>query len=146
MKLTANNIERKARRKAAEKLAAYDTSTKRSLGIVIDMSARGMKLQSGMPAVIAKTYYCRIPLRNPIDGREEVFFDAECRWCSRYEDTEQFYAGFKLRFPSPQDANIVQVLAHKWMKNYNQDLNARYYEPQEKKPGLFKRLFGSGRK
>lgn len=146
MKLTANITDRKVRRQAAEKLAAYDTCTKKSLGIVIDMSDRGMKLQSDIPTVVAKTYYCRLPLRNPIDGREELFFDAECRWCSRYEDTDKFYAGFRLRFPSAQDAAIVKNMAHEWMKSFNQGLNARYYEPQEKKPGLLKRLFKSGRK
>ena len=146
MDLLDTNVERKVRRKAAEKLTAFDTYAKRPLGIIIDMSARGMKLQSEMPAVIAKTYYCRIPLRNKIDDRDEVLFDAECRWCSRHGDSEQFYSGFKLRFPNPQDAKIVKILAHEWMKSHSQGLNARYYEPQSKKPGFFKRLFKFGKK
>jgi len=144
MKVIDQDIERKVRRGAAETLTAYNLNTRELLGIVVDLSARGMKLRSKVPMTVSKVYYCRVPLKKKIDGREEVFFDAECRWCNKYEDTGRYYSGYLLRFPSRQDAEIVRELMHEWMKHYNQDINSRLHEPREEKRGFLTRLLGLG--
>jgi len=141
MKIIDEDTQPKVRRRAAEPLTTFNLNTREPLGIVLDLSARGMKLRSDEPTTVSKIYYCRLPLKKKIDGQKEVFFDAECRWCNKYEDTGRYYSGFLLRFPSRKDAGIVRELMHDWMKQYNRDLNTRLHEPREEKTGLFTRLF-----
>lgn len=141
MKIIDEDIQPKVRRRAAEPLTTYNLNTREKLGTVMDLSARGMKLRSEEPPTVSRVYYCRMPLKKKINGRKEVFFDAECRWCNKYEDTGRYYSGFLLRFPSQQDAGIVRELMHEWMKQYNQDINDRYSESRDEKRGLLTRLF-----
>jgi len=141
MRIIDQNTQPKVRRKAAEKLTAFNFNTSEPLGTIVDLSARGMKLKSAQSATVGQIYYCRLPLKKKIEGREEIFFDAECRWCNRYEDTGRYYSGYLLRFPSGQDAEIIRELIHNWMKSYNRDLNSRMHGSQEK-PGLLTRLLG----
>ena len=129
------------RRKAAEQISAINLNTRENLGTVVDLSARGMKLKSEQPAAVGQIYYCRLPLKKKIDGRREIFFDAECKWCNRYEDTGRFYSGYFLRFPSGQDAKLVQALVHEWMMANNEDFHSRLHGSQNEKRGLFNRLF-----
>ncbi|HDS01426.1 MAG TPA: PilZ domain-containing protein [candidate division Zixibacteria bacterium] len=152
MKVLDQDMQPKVRRKAAETLTAFDLNTRQPMGIVVDMSARGMKLKSEIPATVAEVYYCRIPLKNKVDGRDEVFFDAECRWCKKYPETGRFYSGYILRFPSKKDAAVVRKLIHDWMVRYNEELNSRYMAPEEDaeeaedRRGLLTRLFKLGEK
>lgn len=143
MKIIDQDMQPKVRRRAAEELTAFNFNTRELLGTVIDLSARGMKLKGETPASVSKIYYCRIPLPQKIEGRKEVFFDAECRWCKKYEDTGRYYSGYRIRFPSAQDAGIVKELIYKWMMRYNDDINSRNHDSREK-PGLLARLFGRG--
>lgn len=141
MKIIDQNTQPKVRRKAAEKITAINLNTREELGIVVDLSARGMKLKSENPATVGQIYYCRLPLRRKLDGRREIFFDAECKWCNRYEDTGRFYSGYFLRFPSGQDAELVQSLVHQWMKANNEEFHSRLHGSANEKRGLFNRLF-----
>ncbi len=144
MKVLDQDMQPKVRRKAAETLTAFDLNTRQPMGIVVDMSARGMKLKSEVPTTVSEVYYCRVPLKKKIEGREEVFFDAECRWCKKYDETGRYYSGYVLRFPTKKDADIVRELIHEWMARYNEDLNARYETEKTEKPGLISKLFGLG--
>jgi len=126
MKILDQDIQPKIRRKAAESLIVYDLNTQQPIGIVADMSARGMKLKGEIHATVSEMFYCRIPLKKKIEGRKEVFFDAECRWCNHFRETGRYYSGYILRFPSKKDASIVRKLIHNWMAKYNEDINSRY--------------------
>jgi PilZ domain len=126
MKLVDVDMQPKIRRKAVETLTVFDLSTQQPMGMVIDMSVRGMKLKGETPATVSEVFYFRVPLKKKIDGRKEVFFDAECRWCNSFRETGRYYSGYILRFPSEKDANIIRKLIHNWMAKYNDELNSRY--------------------
>ncbi|UCD18214.1 MAG: hypothetical protein JSV44_04695, partial [Candidatus Zixiibacteriota bacterium] len=98
-----------------------------------------MKLMSEEPVTVRQVYYCRIPLRKKINGRDEVFFDAECRWCRKSEETGWYNSGYVLRFSSPQNADIIMELTRNWMADQADRLNARYTTSRKKKQYFLQR-------
>ena len=129
MKVVGQKEQQKIRRKASESLLVYDLSSGSPIGEILDMSAKGMKLLGERPAMVRQVFYCRIPLNNGIDGNDEVFVDAECRWCKKSEKGDLYNSGYILRFPSPKDASIIQKLILSWMADQANRLNARYSVP-----------------
>jgi len=121
--------QQKIRRKASEPLLVYDLSAGSPIGEILDMSAKGMKLLGERPMMVRHVHYCRIPLNNAIDGFDEVFVDAECRWCKKSDMGDLYYSGYILRFPSPKDGAIVRKLILSWMADQAKRLNARYAVP-----------------
>lgn len=138
MRQASEMVQRAVRRKAEEALTIFDMHTGEPIGKVLDMSAQGMKLESDGPVDVNHIYYCRLPLANKIQGRKEIFFDAECRWCRKIDDTERYTSGYKLRFPSQKDAETIKNILRKWMAEQNERLNTP--DGKTKKKGLFGRI------
>ena len=135
--------QQKIRRRAGFALLVYDLHSGLPMGQILDLSARGMKMMTEEPVAVNRLYYCRVPLEKKIKGREEIFFDAECRWCRLSEETSWFNSGYILRFPSPLDAEIVQELIRTWMIDETSRLNAKYSRTRKNKRSFFRRIFGS---
>jgi hypothetical protein len=129
------------RRQALDKLLVFDLNTSLPMGQVLDMSTRGLKLQSEEPTTFRQVYYCRILLKNRICGRDEVLFDAECRWCNRDEETGCYYSGYVLRFPTKKDAEVIRELTHRWMAGHSEQLNSRYGGSKKERRSLLSRIF-----
>ena len=142
MRVAEEETQKKIRRQAAEPLLVYDLNTKLPMGQILDMSASGMKLMTELPAVPHHVYYCRIPFDHPIDGRTEVFFDAECRWCIPNEQTGWYNSGYALRYPTTDDSEVVRKVIHKWMKAHLEKKYSKYTKNIRKEPRFFDRLFG----
>jgi len=135
--------QKKIRRFAMDALLAYNMQTGQPMGQILDLSATGMKLMSEEPVNVSQIYYCRIPLDKKVNGRREIFIDAECRWCKLNEETSWYNSGYLLRYPTPADAQMVKTLMHGWMKAQSNKLNARLIGEQRKKPGFWARVFGA---
>jgi hypothetical protein len=145
MRVVTKEIQQKSRRKAAKPLLVYDLHTGMPMGQIIDMSERGMKIASELPFKIRQIYYCRMPLMKIIKGFTEVYFDAECRWCQRNEETSWYDSGYILRFSAPHNAELVHELIHSWMVERVERLNADYLE-QDDEDSFIRRLLKSIRK
>jgi len=141
MKAVSPDRQPKIRRQATFPLLVYDLHTGMPMGQILDMSAKGMKLMSEEPVAVNRVYYCRMPLDYEINGCSEIFFDAECRWCKRSDETTWYNSGYTLRYPSPGSAEIVQKLTQAWMVGQAERLNARYIRPKTKKRNLLQRVF-----
>lgn len=144
MRTIQPNNAQKVRRQALEKLLVFDLNTSLPMGQVLDMSARGIKLQSEEPVTFRQVYYCRILFKKKVCGCDEVLFDAECRWCNKDKETGCYYSGFVLRFPSKKDAEVIRALTHKWMAGHSEQLNARYGDDKKERRGLLRRIFKPG--
>jgi hypothetical protein len=143
MKVAEKSKQRKIRRKATEAILVYDLTTKLPMGQIIDLSAKGLKLMSELSVKVSKVYYCRIPLKNKINGFDEVLFDAECRWCRQNKDTGWYDSGYILRYPRPEYADVVKEMTRIWMMDGNDKLSASRRKSKEKKRGFFQNLFKS---
>lgn len=128
------------RRKAEGALVVYDLSSGLPIGQIMDMSYRGMKLMTEEPVMIGKKYYCRLPLDRVVNGRAEVFFDAECRWCKQNEQTAWFDSGYILRFSSAANAEIVKELVKSWMVDQIARQNPQIREKKTLRRRLFQKL------
>jgi len=141
MKTIQPNDTQKIRRQALDKLLVFELNTSLPMGQVLDMSARGVKLQSEQPVTFRQVYYCRILLKNRVCGRDEVLFDAECRWCNKDEEAGCYYSGFVIRFPSKKDAEVIKALTHRWMAGHSDQLNSHYGDGKKEGRGLLRRIF-----
>jgi hypothetical protein len=144
MKVAEQDQQRKIRRKASFALLVYDLHTELPIGQILDLSAKGMKLMTEEPVTVQRVYYCRIPLEKKIKGCDEVFFDAECRWCIQSDETSWYNSGYLLRFPSPKNAEIIRELTRIWIADQTGKSNIRYKRGKKKK-GFLRRVFGSRR-
>ena len=137
--------QQKIRREAAESIQVYEIDSKSPIGLIVDMSAKGMKLKGERPMDINQIYYCRIPLNPGINGHDEVFVDAECRWCKEDGEGNAFRSGYLLRYPSPKDAELIRALIHRWMVRHSEQLNykRRAVRDDDDGPGFFARVFGA---
>jgi hypothetical protein len=124
-------------------MVVFDTSTNLPMGQVVNMSQRGMQLMTEQPVETNKLYYCRMPLPETILGSDEIFFDADCRWCCMNESTGWYDSGYRLRRKSPRDAEIIEFITRRWMMMQSENLNSTKPPPEKKKRGLFTRLFQS---
>jgi hypothetical protein len=140
MRVAEKDVRQIIRRRASQAMLVYDSKTKLPLGQVLDMSGRGMKLLNESPIKTNRIYYCRMPLERKIKGREEVFFDAECRWCRYDEATTWYHCGFLLRYPSKTDAAIVQELIRVWMIDGVESINKHNRPVEKEEKSLLKRL------
>jgi len=143
MRVAEKESQRKIRRRASAALLVYDLDSNLPLGQVLDMSAKGMKLMSEEPVNVHHIYYCRLQLNKEVKNRKEVFFDAECRWCRLSDETAWYNSGYLLRFPSKEDAEIVEELTRTWMMDEYGKVKTKASKPPKEKPGFFQRIFGS---
>lgn len=125
MRVVGRKEQQKIRRQASEPIIVFDQKSGEPIGEVLDMSAKGLKLAGKVPIASRRVYYCRMPLRKNIDGCEEVFFDAECRWCKKSNEAGKYNSGFLLRYSSAKDAAIVQKLIFSWMVDQTERLSVR---------------------
>jgi len=142
MRVAEERKQQKIRRKASEAVIVYDLHTSLPVGQVLDMSARGMKLMSEEPVTVNQIYYFRMPLDREINGYEEIYLDAQCRWCKLSEETGWYNSGYMLRFRSADDAKMVRDLIHAWMANEIDRINTFHVGGKKKKRGLLSRLLG----
>ncbi|MEZ5359140.1 MAG: PilZ domain-containing protein [Candidatus Zixiibacteriota bacterium] len=142
MKIAETKQQNKIRRQATEALLVYDLNTKMPMGQILDMSPVGMKLMTEEPVAVGRMYYCRIPLEKKVQGKSEVFLDAECRWCKHNPETGWYNSGYLLRFPSKKDAEIIKTVLHDWMQDHMSKHYSKYGLNRRKKKRFFEKLFG----
>ena len=131
----------KVRRKASQALIVYDLNSKLPMGQILDMSERGMKLMTEEPVAVGRKYYFKMPLDKKINGKKELFFDAECRWCRQNYETGWYNSGYILRFSSPQYAEALHALIRSWMIDQISRLNPKVKKITPGKRGLLQRMF-----
>ena len=137
----ATKIRDTVRREATDPLIVYDMETDLPAGQVINMSFRGLRLMTEFEVEVYKVHYFRMPLPQAINGIDEIFFDAECRWCKQNEETTWYDSGYNIRKASADDAEVIKLLTRKWMMDKSNKLNASQQNRSEKKGGLFSKLF-----
>jgi hypothetical protein len=84
------------RRKPQKYLAVLDRVSGRQIGELANMSASGIMLITPEPVKSLTVLQCRVKLNRPILGREEINFDAECRWCRKNVQKNRWESGFAL--------------------------------------------------
>ena len=91
-------------------LRVYDGISSRVVGHIVDISSHGIMLITDEPITVQEDY--RLRLRFPGSGsdREELIFDAVCRWCRQDDNPEFYIAGFHIQDIPADAANFFQGL------------------------------------
>lgn len=131
------------RRQAVEELVVYDVRTNQPIGRVENMTAEGVKLVTDEPADVSRILYCRLDLPEKLLGADQVFFDAECRWCRKNEFTGLYESGFKLRNVRADDKEIISHLTRRWMIMQSDAQNDTAIQRGQKKSNFLSRVFQS---
>jgi len=109
------NSRKHNRRKTSDYFITQDRSTGDVIGRVLDMSTDGLRLMTMEPVATSRRIKAIIKLQKPVDGRGEIEFDAECRWCLENERAGWYEAGFRFLDLSPGTAAIISRLLKDWV-------------------------------
>ncbi|MHB8790020.1 MAG: PilZ domain-containing protein [Desulfobulbaceae bacterium] len=89
-------------------LRVYDNTSSRVLGHVVDISPQGVMLITDAPLVPGADYRLRMCFPGMGSSRDELIFEAICRWCRPDENPAFYLVGFQIRNLLPEEANFIQ--------------------------------------
>ena len=99
-----------ARRHLIYYLRVFNQQNGELIGNLVDISTKGIMVVSDRHVEPGKLYKLRMVLPDTVDGRKEVEFDAESRWC-QHDANELFYdTGFELLDPQSEFLDAVDRL------------------------------------
>lgn len=101
---------RKHERQSTEDyLPVYDGESGELIGELVNLSPTGAMFITPKPVSVSTTIRCRVELPQPILGRREIIFDAECRWCRKNIQAARWESGYLLAVTGI-DAELVSYL------------------------------------
>ncbi len=80
----------------------------RSIGRVLDMTSRGMRLRSKEPVKTRAKARFRLMLPVEAHGTREITFEADVIWCRRTEDVGSWDTGIQLLDITPDDGDLIE--------------------------------------
>lgn len=89
-------------------LRVFDSTSSRVLGHVVDISPRGVMLIADEPLAVEQNFHLRMRFPGIGTSRDELIFEAVCRWCRPDENPSFFLAGLEIRNLPPEEANFIQ--------------------------------------
>lgn len=89
-------------------LRAYDNTSSRVLGHVVDISPQGVMLITDEPLVPGEDRRLRMRFPGMSSSRDELIFDAVCRWCRPDENPAFYLVGLQIQNLLPEEANFIQ--------------------------------------
>lgn len=90
-------------------LTVHDCLTKQPMGKLVNLSPEGAMLVTSRPIRASTSFRCRVELPHRIMGHNDVFFNAECRWCRKNVKADRWESGYRLNVTGI-DAELVQYL------------------------------------
>jgi hypothetical protein len=96
------NRRKVARRHLIYYLRVFDRATGKQVGSLVDISTKGIMIVSDEPVEVGKHYELKMVLPETVEGKREVEFSAETRWCMNDTNPDFYDTGFELVDPAPQ--------------------------------------------
>ena len=85
-----------------------EDDTDRSVGRVVDMTARGMRLRSKEPVQTDTTARFRLILPAGSGEAREIMFEAAVIWCRKTPENESWDTGIQLLDVPPEDSELIE--------------------------------------
>ncbi len=82
----------------------FDVHTSNQAGILLDITARGIKLSSEYPYTVGGIFSFKFTLP---EQSEAIDFAAKCMWCNPEANTKPFYSGFQIQEISEKNGQIL---------------------------------------
>lgn len=93
-------------------LRVFDGQSPTIVGHVVDISRRGLMLVCDEPVEKGRALTLRMKLPKEQAGRQEILFDAVCRWCRQDANPDFYIAGFKFAaLPADLGEHLRQLVS-----------------------------------
>ncbi len=79
-----------------DRLVVFDRNTDEAIGYVANICVEGLRVMCEEPAEVSSSIECRVALPERHLDRDQLFFDAEVRWCRESDATGVMEVGLKL--------------------------------------------------
>jgi hypothetical protein len=96
-------------------MRVIDDNTQQMIGHLVDISTRGLKIDSQKPLTVGKDYHLRLELTAEVADKTAMVFTARCKWC-RPDTLDPFLhnSGFEIVSMTPHDTMIFQRMVDKY--------------------------------
>ncbi|MBN1979940.1 MAG: PilZ domain-containing protein [Chitinivibrionales bacterium] len=98
-------------------LKVYDKKSKKDIGSIIDISAKGMKIISENTFSVNEAYELRIKLPQGYIYGDYFDIRAETRWCKKNEQENYYEAGFKFLSEAHKGIYVIKMLIEDFKSN-----------------------------
>jgi hypothetical protein len=119
-----SDSRRQPRKRPINYLEIYNCDTGKFLGNVVDITEDGLRVYSERVVIPGRTYSVRLTSAQFTDAREEIRFDAVCRWCKECTGhllQGSFAAGFEITRLSVEDSELLhKLLGSSWFRDWRQ--------------------------
>ena len=120
------NVDRRSIRKStSDYYLVYEDSTDELIGRVVNLSLDGTMLIGDHEMVVPTRIDARLELNDPIDGRKQIRFQLESRWCKKNETCDWYETGYKFVEISDQDRNLIAKLTRGWIEQIGTSQESR---------------------
>jgi hypothetical protein len=103
------------RQKFSFYMLVVDDDTQARLGHLVEVSQKGMQLETPAPLPVGKVYHLRMELTPDISNNLFMFITAITKWCKPDTITPNLYHnGFEITEMGPEDHEIYQRLVGKY--------------------------------
>lgn len=89
-------------------LRVHEGTSSRVVGHVVDISPHGLKLITEQPVPVRERRRLRMSFPGIGSSRDELIFDAVCKWCRQDENPAFYLVGFQIQDLMPEDASFIQ--------------------------------------
>jgi len=106
-----NNARTKLRQRPVNYFEVYDYQTRTFRGSLVDLTTEGLRLLSERPMLPGEIHRLQLHLPQAVNGRLEITFEAECRWCNECTShllAGTFGIGLQLRNLRPDTRNQIE--------------------------------------
>jgi c-di-GMP-binding flagellar brake protein YcgR len=104
-----------ARRRTSDYFVVYERETERIVGRLVNLTIAGAMIISEDPVEVPTTVKCKLRLPESVEGRQEVLFDAESRWCKKNNHTDWYETGYKFVNVSDIDIRLITLVTRDWL-------------------------------
>lgn len=91
-------------------LRVFDGVSNRVIGHIVDISSHGLMLITDEPIAVQEEFRMRMRFPGTGSEKEELLFNAECKWCREDENPEFYIAGFQIGDLPEPSASFIQGL------------------------------------
>lgn len=104
-----------ARRRTSEYFIVYERETERIVGRLVNLTIAGAMVIGEDPVDVPSVIKCKLRLPQSVEGRQEIIFDAESRWCKKNNHTDWYETGYKFINVSDVDAKLITLVTREWL-------------------------------
>jgi c-di-GMP-binding flagellar brake protein YcgR len=104
-----------SRRRTSDYFVVYERETERIVGRLVNLTIAGAMIISEDPVEVPTVIKCRIKMPQPVEGRHEIVFDAESRWCKKNNHTDWYETGYKFTNVSDADTKLITMVTREWL-------------------------------